>query len=103
MPFEIRIKSKPISRVLSIVTYLVKPNSESLIISLGLQLLAGSITLPTRKEASNLLLPKQRPSLFEFSTHKVYPAALVTQNTGELLPHLFTLTSINQGGYFLRH
>ena len=30
-------------------------------------------------------------------------APLVTKRTGELLPHLFTLTPAIRGGYFLLH
>ena len=40
------------------------------------------------------------PGLHDISAHKVYNAPVRRRQAGELLPHLFTLSLVNQGGLF---
>jgi len=75
------------------------PPEKAMIIHLGQQLPVASSNLPGNFGRAALIV-----SLFGLAPNGVYQAFPVTRKTGELLPHLFTLTPKNIGAvYFLWH
>ena len=85
---------QPISRVLFL-------NNQAMVIQLGRLLPDDSCDLPESIKAGSPAL------LFGLAPDGVYQAIPVTRDTGELLPHLFTLTlkslSNFKAVYFLWH
>jgi len=75
------------------------PPEKAMIIHLGQQLPVASSNLPGNFGRATLIV-----SLFGLAPDGVYQAFPVTRKTGELLPHLFTLTPKTIGAvYFLWH
>lgn len=80
--------------MLTFFIQIYKPDSvlQSSLYHLSSLRFAPQIHQPTLRVERATLYRKRHPGILDLSPHKVYPAFEVTSETGELLPHLFTLT-----------
>jgi len=94
-------KRRPVSRVLFL------PKEASIIYLRSLSPMTSSnLPLPTflRNQSGPLCdFPEEMIGIYLVLQHMRCTAAPVTRSTGELLPHLFTLTTPKRDGYFLLH